>query len=236
MTQSELRSLDCTLPNSSFPSGDLDPASKTSQLDLGTMEGGHSWLAAGSGDTSPASFYDSSRGRRRGLANDPPTLKRRPQTCLLSHLSAPRPSLRGAAAGNGATSLLAHACQGPPTTPLHISERKNLPTFPALVKFFWGVEESTGWGRKLALGFSTWSPESSCVSSYFPESLSHPRSPTPRSRPLPLLPVPPSPPPCLLGPPKSPPQALAADGSASPARPPARPGAQSSEPQRRGEC
>lgn len=81
MTQPEPRSLGCTLPNSSFTSRDPDPATKTSQLDLGTTlgGGGHSWLAAGWGDTSPASFlYDSPRGRRRGLANDPPKTKETP--------------------------------------------------------------------------------------------------------------------------------------------------------------
>lgn len=57
---------------------------------------------------------------------------------------------QGSRDGSGATSLFAHACHSPPTAPLYTNERKILPTLPALVTFFWGVDRSTGWDREPA--------------------------------------------------------------------------------------
>lgn len=126
------------------------PPNSTLALCVCVGGGGHSWLAAGWGDTSPASFlYDSPRGRRRGLANDPPNTKETPPNVPTQSPFSATAQPQGSRDVNGATSLFAHACRSPPTSPLHTSDRKISPTFPASVKFFWGVDESAGWGREL---------------------------------------------------------------------------------------
>ena len=106
--------------------------------------------------------------RRRGLANDPPNLKRLPQTCLPSHLSAPMSSHKRTKMEMGRY----------PSSPTRATAHPRLPftLVKGIFRFFQLQKMNVFWGcggerrmEQKALGFPCWSPESS-VSPSFPES------------------------------------------------------------------